>query len=231
MRTSFVFLTCLFVACCLTGCLPYGKPASETSVRIMCIGDSITQGGRIKDEYSYRLPLYRMLQKSGITVDFVGARSAGLDGGFAWPPGFDMDHESQYGGTTEYVDRMVEADLGSISAVPDIAIIDLGANDQGKDPGTYVVPYLVDIITHLRSKNPSIQILISQIPGIRINKLMHLEVFIMAKKYSRRESPILTVPLYWGWNTDTYTFDGSHPNLAGQEFMARKFFKAIMSLL
>jgi len=197
----------------------------------MCIGDSITQGGGVKDEYTYRLPLYSLLRKSGITVDYIGARTTGLRPDFVWPSGFDTDHESQYGATTEYIDEMIKKDLTVITSVPDIALIDVGSNDEGKKPDRYVIPFLVDIIMKLRSINPSVKILVAQIPGIRTNLKLHLDVFLMSKRYSSPSSPIITVPLYWGWNKERFTFDGSHPNPAGQDYIAQKFYKKILHII
>ena len=86
---------------------------SAEPMRVLCIGDSITQGGR-KDraELTYRLPLQQML-KALRPVDFIGTQRAGLDG-FPWPVTFDPDHESYYGETTEQVRERLGALLARV---------------------------------------------------------------------------------------------------------------------
>ena len=53
-------------------------------VRIVCIGDSITQGragrGTTVPTYSWRYPLWQACVDAGATVDFVGAMTTGFEG-------------------------------------------------------------------------------------------------------------------------------------------------------
>ncbi|NQY33326.1 MAG: hypothetical protein HRT56_09185, partial [Coraliomargarita sp.] len=52
---------------------------NANTLRIVCIGDSITQGGKIdRDEYTYRWPLFCKLVDVGIDFDFIGSHTAGL---------------------------------------------------------------------------------------------------------------------------------------------------------
>ena len=66
-------------------------------VRIICIGDSITQGGRRdRDEFTYRWPLFNLLASHGLKFDFIGTRTAGLQPEATWPDspiGFPFDPE------------------------------------------------------------------------------------------------------------------------------------------
>lgn len=71
-------------------------------IRIIAIGDSITQGGRNdREEYTYRYPLFCMLKSAGVAVDFIGAHSEGVAKDATWPDcegtPFDRDHEGFYG--------------------------------------------------------------------------------------------------------------------------------------
>ena len=51
--------------------------AATPPVKILPIGDSITQGGQIESEYTYRLPLREQLSQDGVQADYIGTRSAG----------------------------------------------------------------------------------------------------------------------------------------------------------
>jgi lysophospholipase L1-like esterase len=200
-------------------------------IKIICIGDSITQGGNINDqEYTYRLPLYRFLKQKGVNADFIGTRTDGLSETFHWPRDFDPDHEGFYGASTEEVSRALKVDLPKLAA-PDIALIDLGSNDQGKDVEKAVIKPLVDIVFQLRARNPQVKIIIIQIPGIVSSFGIHYSTWRMARELNLPKSPIITIPLYLGWDTKGDTIDGSHPNIKGQYKMAAAIFSEIETIL
>lgn len=60
---------------------------------------------------------------------------------------------------------------------------------------------------------------------------MHFRVWMMARELSQPDSPITTIPLYLGWDMKRDTFDGSHPNIKGQERMAKAIFSALEQAL
>ena len=78
----------------------------EERLKILALGDSITQGGkRDREEYSYRLPLQMILHREKIPYDFIGSRSSGLHKEAQWPDvaegvSFDPHHEGYYGNST-----------------------------------------------------------------------------------------------------------------------------------
>ena len=72
-------------------------PALEAAIRIMPLGDSITQGASsgVTDEdfqVSYRLDLWDKLRNAGYDVDFVGSLNSGSS-----MEDFDADHEGHPG--------------------------------------------------------------------------------------------------------------------------------------
>jgi lysophospholipase L1-like esterase len=203
----------------------------ENAIRIINIGDSITQGGLIgREEYTYRLPLYRSLKKHHIPADFIGTRRTGVSNEFKWPPDFDLDHEGFYGATTAEVSKQLKSDLKKLAA-PDIAIIDLGSNDEHSDITKNVIIPLTTIIFELRLKNPNIKIILVQIPGFWRNLILHYQIWLLSFKLSTINSPITTVPLYLVWHNQKDTFDGDHPNISGQNKMAQLLFPTLISLL
>jgi lysophospholipase L1-like esterase len=206
--------------------------ATEDAIRVICIGDSITQGGKIgRPAYTYRLPLQRLLKDNGYFVDFIGTQRHGLHRAFEWPAGFDPDHEGFYGKTTRFVEKKLKADLPQLKP-PDIAIIHLGTNDQRADNVVdAVVSPIARIVQQLRDRNPHVKILIAQIPGRLKNISMHFFIFLMAKSLTTEKSPVDTVPVYWTWDADEDTFDGAHPNPNGQRKLAQGFFAYMRSFL
>lgn len=217
--------------------------AAAEPVRIICIGDSITQGGRTgREEFTYRWPLFVMLKKSGINFDFIGSRQEGLDRDVKWPvaykgASFDADHEGYYGAKTATVRDKLRAVLPGLP-VPDIALIHLGTNDQhAKNHTAAVVKPLKDIIKQLRAKNPKVVILVGHLnfndgEALKIRPLVEK----MATGMNTQQSPVVTVHHYKGWNEKpeaktTDTFDWAHPNPKGQRKMAKAWFDAMKPYL
>jgi lysophospholipase L1-like esterase len=153
-----------------------------------------------------------------------------LNEAFRWPSDCDPDHEGFYGASTDEVRRALKAYLPKLPA-PDIAIIDLGSNDHGKDIDAAVIKPLKDVISQLRARNPQVNILIIQIPGVFKNFGIHFWTWRMARELSQPKSPIITIPLYLGWDTYGDTFQGAHPNIKGQNKMAEAILSELEPLI
>ena len=224
-----VIALCLLAA--VTSCTAGDK------VNILCLGDSITQGGkRDREEYTYRWPLFCMLVDAGVKFDFIGSLDKGLHEEARWPAEykgvpFDPDHEGVYGiKTARALERLPEA-IKKWDAAPDIALIHLGTNDKGT--GTNKEP-LRKIIELLREQNPEMVIILGHLnfndsPGaFRIDA----EISELKKEMSTDQSPILIAHHYQNWQEnpkapDADTFDWAHPNPQGQRKMAERWFEAM----
>jgi acyl-CoA thioesterase I len=207
-------------------------------LRILPLGDSITQGGRAdRPEYTYRLPLDRMLRKDKVAFQFIGSMTEGLQPEAKWPTPFDPHHEGHYGWKTAAVRDHLPEWMPKWSGVPDIALIHLGTNDQGGEPQTDIVAPLREIVTMLRKANPKVVVLLGQINfngGAALK--IHPAVAALAKELATKDSPVVAVNHHDGWvedpsQKDTDTFDWAHPNPKGQEKMARRWHEAMRPYL
>ena len=202
-------------------------------LRILCIGDSITQGGyRGRAEYTYRLPLARILHEQNIPFEMIGTQTGGVHSGFTWPDldestPFPARHEGYYAYTTDQLRHLMRKNLSRLPP-PDVALIHLGTNDQrSRSHRKSIIEPLEEIIDLLRARNPRVIILVGHLnfnegPALRIRPLKTE----MARELHRPEAPVLTVAHYQEWTANpnapnTHTFDWLHPNPAGQEKMAR----------
>jgi len=196
-------------------------------LRILCIGDSITQGGNTARpmELTYRLPLQAMLRTAGVPFDFIGTRHRGLDPDARWPAGFDDDHEGYYGMRTAVVRDRVERALPAL-APPDVALVHLGTNDMDR-PGAVARP-LADIVAELRERNPRVVVLVGHVTltGWRA-MMMRWRVTQLTGLLDTPQSPVIAVNHHRGWRQDSDTFDGVHPNPWGQHKMAEAWFNAM----
>lgn len=196
-------------------------------LKIIAIGDSITQGGSKPNEFTYRLPLSIMLKNAGYDIEFVGTQHSGLDKSFKWPPGFDNVHEGYYGKPATYVAEQLKVNLTKISA-PDLALIHLGASGiHYRNKTKPVFKPMHSIITELRKKNPKVRVLITEfhLHGYKAWYL-RMNLILFAKYESTAESPVYSVPDHVDFSEND-TIDGMHPNLSGQEKMAKAWFNSI----
>lgn len=208
-------------------------------IRILPLGDSITQGGkRGGEELTYRWPLAKMLNDHGVKYDFIGSTDKGLDGGVTWPDidgkPFDGDHEGHYGWKTSAVRDKLKEWMKGYPGPPDLVLIHLGSNDKDtKDINKDVIEPLRDIIVIIRNENPKAVFMVGHIffDWGRAKEIRPL-VEKMATELNTADSPVVTVNHHEGWRSnpeqsDPDTFDWTHPNRSGQEKMANRWWEAM----
>lgn len=235
----------LFAFCVAAGA---GEPH-----RILPLGDSITQAE--VDRASYRYPLWKKLVDSGLTFDFVGSlRKHFRMHGEAGPPhpdykgrSFDRDHEGHFGWTADEIINGRRFDNGSGAGRlaewltgydADIALVHLGTNDAfGGDSHESTVSELKQIIGILRDDNPEIVVLLAKLIPVRqasgsagVVESLNEAIHRMAPEVSTERSPVILVDQFSGFIPDEHTYDGVHPNEAGEKLMAQRWFDAIMAV-
>lgn len=244
--SQLLMLTVVLLAVLLLGAAPATQPAAPAKspepprhYHILPLGDSITQGGRMPNEYTYRWPLFQLLTDAGVDFDFVGSLTTGLVADFKWPEEykgkkFDPHHEGHYGWKTGAVRDHLAEWSKSWQAAPDIVLIHLGTNDQSsQDFQADVVKPLTDIVHLLREKNPHVIVLLGHLnfsggSALQIRPLIEQ----LAKDLSTADSPVATVHHYASWSEvpdgpHADTFDWAHPNPSGQQKMAQAWYNAM----
>lgn len=204
----------------------------QGQTRIMPLGDSITQSDT--GHNSYRRPLWQMLENTAYSGDFVGSLTEHF-GGPPPTPDFDTDHEGHWGWRADQV--LANINAWAASAQPDIVLIHLGHNDlwQGQSVSSTITE-LGQIIDEVRLVNSSAIFLLSQVipatSGIGLDQIPDLNAQIPALAASKHsaDSPVVVVDQYTGFDPDTDTWDGVHPNASGEQKMAQNWFDAIQLL-
>ncbi|MCA9881473.1 MAG: DUF1593 domain-containing protein, partial [Anaerolineae bacterium] len=205
---------------------------SSQTLRIMPLGDSVTQSNSSHD--SYRRRLWQLLQNAGHNVDFVGSLTTNYQGG---PPNpdFDLDHEGHWGWRADEILNQING--WTTASQPDIVLMHLGTNDifQGQDVNS-TINEMGQIIDTMRAHNPNIVVLVALvIPHNRGDRpsLDPLNAAIPALVSSKNtaQSPVILVDQNRGFSASSDTFDAVHPNASGEEKMAYRWYGALLSVL
>ena len=203
---------------------------SDATVKIMPLGDSITQSSTGLN--SYRYYLWHLLIVNGYHVDFVGSLH-GVGGGLPANTDFDMDHEGHAGWRADEILTHIQS--WATAASPDMVLLHIGTNDLAQDqsvPST--VADIGGIIDTLRTVNPRIRILLAQLipkAGVPAVAMLNAQLPALVADKDRTDSPIVLVDQYTGFDTSTMTYDGTHPNAIGDSRLADRWFERLAPVL
>lgn len=210
-----------------------GPTYSLAQVKIMPLGDSVTEGDTVHN--SYRRPLWFKLQAGNYKVDFVGGLS-GNNNGPPPNPDFDLNHQGHGGRNTEWLYTYVTE--WAKTEQPDVVLLHAGTNDLngGRSPES-ARDGLGRIIDSLRSVLPTVEVLVAQIiPAANDdlnNEITALNSLLpdLAKQKSTTESLVLVVDQNSGFDRKNDLYDNLHPNVSGEEKMATRWYEALESVL
>lgn len=198
--------------------------ARAEPVRILPIGDSITEGGGQK---CYRIALARKLKDAGYDVAFVGPKEA--------PAGL---RHGGYGGKN--AEQIAELYAGFHAANPaDIVLIHAGHNHFAEEkPVPGILRATESMVATARKANPKATVLLAQVitsgklPKYSYIPELNRQLAVLAKRLDRPQQRVLLVDQATGfdWKTDAVA-DLVHPNDQGAERMAEVWFQALKPLL
>jgi lysophospholipase L1-like esterase len=208
------------------------------TVRILPLGDSITQGS--SERRSYRYPLWTRLIDAGISFDLVGSQHSNRQGNPVWPDynglSFDRDHEGHSGRRADQIlDGLPDWLKGY---TPDIVLLHIGTNDVYDGQSTQsIVDEIEEIIDLLRADNPRVTVLLARLIPVAsphenegiIDLNKHMDSIAASK--ATPESPVVVVDQNSGFDAEQDTYDGIHPNPVGEEKIAQEWTRAVISVL
>ncbi|MEU8364380.1 cellulose binding domain-containing protein [Nonomuraea sp. NPDC048882] len=206
--------------------------ASAAPVRIMPLGDSITGSPGC-----WRALLWNRLQSTGHTnVDFVGTLP---------PQGCGVAHDGDNEGHGGYLATNVANQgllTGWLAATrPDVVLMHFGTNDVWSNiaPAT-ILSAFTTMVNQMRASNPNMRILVAKIipmnPSSCADCAQRTVTFnnaipAWAAATTTPQSPITVVDQWTGFSTATDTYDGVHPNAAGDQKMSDKWYPPLVDAL
>jgi len=209
-----------------------GLSAPGDPVRIMPLGDSITGSPGC-----WRALLWNQLQNAGFTdIDFVGTlppQGCGVP--------YDGDNEGHGGILATNMANQNQLPPWLAATHPDIVIMHLGTNDVWSNlPPATILSAFTTLVTQMRASNPSMKILVAQIIPMNASncaecaqRVVNLNAAIpaWAAGLSTAASPITVVDQFSGFVPATDTYDGVHPNDAGNVKIANRWYPALAAAL
>ncbi|WP_433509359.1 lectin [Nonomuraea sp. CA-143628] len=231
MRTWRRWWAAAFTAAALlvAGAAMVAGPADAESnggVRVMPLGDSITEGTQVPG--GYRIGLWQRLAAGRYTVDFVGSQFNG--------PGSlgDHDHEGHPGWRIDQIDANITGWLRTYT--PRTVLLHIGTNDVLQNYNLAGAPQrLSTLIDHITTAVPDADVFVATIiplsnsgqesaartfnaaiPGIvqsKVNSGRHVHLVDMHSKL-----------------TTSDLIDGIHPTAGGYDKMAAAWYTALQSV-
>ncbi|AEM83076.1 lipolytic protein G-D-S-L family [Streptomyces violaceusniger Tu 4113] len=204
---------------------PHGHSSTSAgSVRIMPLGDSITDGHNAYPG-GYRVALWQRLAADGHAVDFVGSLANGpVELG-------TRHHEGHSGWRIDHLDAHIRAWLRH--SVPHTVLLLIGTNDMNQNHDAVQAPTcLARLIDHIQEARPACELFVATVPPQsdptrerRVKTYNAALPEVVAAKGQR----VHLVNMYDALTTADLA-DGIHPNQAGHEKMARVWHGALRSV-
>ena len=213
----------LFLAPAVHAVLPTDRP-----VRVMPVGDSITEGGPRSG--NWRFPLWEKLTAAGYFIAYVGSRTTETRIG-------QILHEGYGGKNVQFLADQLEKSFPS--PAPDIVLLHAGHNnDSAEAPVPAMLAATERIIARARAANPQVIVLLAQvIPSLKLPKYSYIPEFnaalpVLAARLSTPDSPVIVVDQSAGFDPATDTLDDRvHPNASGASKIAGRWFEALTKIL
>ena len=228
--------------------LPAGSAPSRAApadpVRILIVGDSMTQGS--SGDWTWRYRLWRHLTEHGVPVDFVGPRTdlweyvEAHDGSQAYvDPAFDRDHAARWGMPLAAMGADPPAGIGATVGDlvddyhPDVVVEMLGVNDLafgGKTPAQ-LVGMLHDFVDQARAADPGVDVVLGQIPQPWRSDVATFNPMLgdLADDLDTELSHVVSADTDASYSLAD-SFDSAHPNARGELKIAAAFEDALALL-
>ena len=223
-------MKCAFLILCSMIAFDGNKTFAAEKIRILPLGDSLTEGGYNDNQQWYVAGGYRNflkaeLLKSGRAIDFVGRRKSGP------VPENDVKHEGYSGLRIDEVAPFVREAL--VLFKPRIVLTILGSNDIIQNYETDSAPRrMFGLVRLILETSPGTVIYVgSPIPTNNAGFNAKLKVYAKALEKlvkGARDSRLRWVDMFWGAGIKNGDLiDGVHPRPSGWEKMGRTWARAL----
>lgn len=209
--------------------------APRPPVRVMVVGDSISQG--IGGDWTWRNWLWREVRRQGVAVDFVGPRhsvTTGYGTRYEQTWGWDSDHAALAGATTDYFQARLEGLLADYPT--DVMLLQLGLNDLlHGDSAATVTRQLQQLLRTAWAARPGLRVVLAEITSTGKTALDAAGASVNSALAAWARGKPLTIAHNrtgegsgsLAWSPARLSFDNVHPNATGQTLYAHRFAQAL----
>ena len=200
------------------------------SIKILPLGDSITQGG--EGYASYRRSLWLLLKNAGFNVDFIGHQikhHGALNDNLK---DFDLNHEGHWAWETGELDDKLDGWLKGYT--PDIVLLHVGTNDFDRGQSNEsTMQEIKSIIAKLRKNNAKVAIFIAKIIPMKNKDTSSINnsIALLVDAQNTQKSPLVIVDQYTDYEPLVDNHDNYHPNSKGEDKIANKWFEVLEDYL
>lgn len=226
----------LAVALLLAATLVASAPA-PAPVRILLVGDSVTQGSA--GDWTWRYRLWHHLVDAGVRVDLVGPNDdlydnvTGRPGSHAYlDPAFDQDHAARWGMLFAAQDHPI-GDLVR-EYHPDVVVEELGVNDFA---WWHASPADVEqlarrFVEDARAADPGISVVLGALPQTWVPGVSQYDASLpaLADELSTPASRVVTAVPAAPFLEGVDTYDAAHPTATGEVKLAAGVADALAAL-
>ncbi|MGW0801402.1 ricin-type beta-trefoil lectin domain protein [Nonomuraea sp. NPDC002799] len=195
---------------------------SNGGVRVMPLGDSITDGLTVPG--GYRINLWQKLVADGYTVDFAGSM-------FNGPAGLgDHDHEGHSGWRIDQIDANIVNWLRTYT--PRTVLLHIGTNDMFQNPGG-APARLGTLLDRITGTAPDTEVFVATIIPLSgadaAVRTFNAAIPSLVQSRANAGRHVHLVNMYSALTTADLA-DGVHPNAGGYAKMATVWYNALRSV-
>jgi len=199
---------------------------SNGGVRVMPLGDSITEGTQVPG--GYRIGLWQRVVAGGYRVDFVGSQ-------FNGPASLgDHDHEGHPGWRIDQIDANITGWLQSTT--PHTVLLHIGTNDVLQNFNLAAAPArLSTLIDHITATAPSAEVFVATIIPLAsasqeaAGRTFNAAIPGIVQRNASAGKHVHLVDMHSALTAADLT-DGIHPTAGGYDKMAAMWYSALQSV-
>jgi lysophospholipase L1-like esterase len=214
-----------FAALLSTPATTTAQPAPAAGVKVMPLGDSITDGVGMPNGGGYRIDLWQKLVAGGYSIDFVGSLVNG-------PSSLgDRDHEGHSGWTIAQIDANIVSWLRTYA--PRTILLHIGTNDMYGGNPAGAPQRLSALIDKITAQSPNTELFVATIIPMSSAdatvRTFNAAIPGIVQSNVNAGKHVHLVDMYRALTTADLG-DGVHPNAGGYSKMATVWYDALRAV-